>query len=283
MSDKLTKQPWRLAPFEDTYQVPRTLYEVRVKDWSTGLVGDYRGCVVAYIPGGYAEDVDTAAVAMANADLIASAPTLKAEVERLTAENVALRQQLDALTSAAVVVPPLDEQPLALDLEFLVERMDIPSVYNQELAKLREAIVAALRAPKQDTDGQIAAHICNEVMKDFTPKFGIGYSYEDRNVESCEAAEAFAEYLNQLVPGAFVLVDTGDYLIPHCGEDAAGFHRTEKADCQTYDAHYWYYLVSSDDWRHQRDDVERRDAEWRAEHMKCKITGETVAKPEYKI
>lgn len=90
MSDKLTKQPWRLVPFEDTYQTPTPLYEVRVKDWSTGLVGDYRGCVVAYIPGGYADDADTAAVAQANAELIASAPTLKAEIERLAAENAAL-------------------------------------------------------------------------------------------------------------------------------------------------------------------------------------------------
>ncbi len=90
MNDKLTKQPWQLVPFADTYQTPEPLFEVRVKDWSTGLAGDYRGCVVAYVPGGYADDADTAAVAQANAKLIASAPTLKTEVERLTAENAAL-------------------------------------------------------------------------------------------------------------------------------------------------------------------------------------------------
>jgi len=90
MNDKLTNQPWQLEPFVDTYQTPEPLFEVRVKDWSTGLAGDYRGCVVAYVPGGYADDADTAAVAQANAKLIASAPALKAEVERLTAENAAL-------------------------------------------------------------------------------------------------------------------------------------------------------------------------------------------------
>lgn len=283
MSDKLTTQPWHLATFEDTYLTPRTLYEVRVKDWSTGLVGDYRGCVVAYIPGGYIDDADTAAVAAANAELIASAPTLKADVERLTAENAALREQLAALISGIELETSVVEQPLTLDLEFLVERMDIPCIYEDQRTGLREMIVAALRAPKRDGDGQIAAHICNEVMKDFTPKFGIGYTYEDRNLEASEAAEEFVAYLEQLVPGAFVLVDTGDYLMPQCGENRTGYHRVEKVDCETYDPHYWYYLVPYDDWVRQRDEVERRNAEWRAEHMKCKVTGEPIETQDHHI
>lgn len=101
MNDKLTKQPWQLVPFADTYQTPEPLYEVRVKDWSTGLAGDYRGCIVAYVPGGYADDTDTAAVAQANAELIASAPTLKEEVERLTAENARLSAQIAKMTDDA--------------------------------------------------------------------------------------------------------------------------------------------------------------------------------------
>jgi hypothetical protein len=85
-----TKLHWQIEPFKDTYDLPAPLFEVRVKDWSTGLVGDYRGCVVAYVPGGYVNDLDTGYVAAENAALIAKAPEMAAEIDALRAVNTRL-------------------------------------------------------------------------------------------------------------------------------------------------------------------------------------------------
>lgn len=208
---------------------------------------------------------------------------LRAYAASVEAENAALAADLRSWMDSIEPETSFAEQLLTLDLEVLVERMDIPCVYEEQRARLGEMIVSALRAPKRDGEGSITAHVCNEVMKNFTPKFAIGYSYEDRNLESTEAAHAFAEYVNQLVPGVFVLVDTGDYLMPHCGENRTGYHRVEKVDCETYDPHYWLYLVPRDEWERQRVDVERAVAEWRAEHMKCKVTGEPIETQDHHI
>lgn len=89
-------QPWSVTPFTDTYELPKFLYEIRVKDWTLPLVGDYQGCVVAYIAGGNWDDPDALPVAQAHAELIASAPALKAENDRLRLENEALHRLLKA-------------------------------------------------------------------------------------------------------------------------------------------------------------------------------------------
>ena len=106
-----TKLHWQIEPFKDTYTLPTPLFEVRVKDWSTGLVGDYRGCVVAYIPGGYVNDLDTGYVAAENAALIAKAPEMAAEIDRLRAVNAA---QSDMLKGAALAAAQREQERLAL-------------------------------------------------------------------------------------------------------------------------------------------------------------------------
>lgn len=79
----MAKTEWHIEPFSDTYQLPKLLHEIRVKDWNNPLIGDHKGCVVAYVAGGNWDDPDARPVAQANAELIASAPSLKAENERL--------------------------------------------------------------------------------------------------------------------------------------------------------------------------------------------------------
>lgn len=100
----ITEQTWHVGAFRDTSQPPPFLHEIRVKDWSTGLVGDYRGCIVALVPGGYADDADTLQVAAENAALIASAPTLKAENAQLRADIAEALAKLARITRASGVL-----------------------------------------------------------------------------------------------------------------------------------------------------------------------------------
>lgn len=74
---------WNVEPHTGTATLPMLLHEITVYDWSLPLVGDYKGCVVAYVAGASWDDPEARKVAQANAELIASAPTLKAENERL--------------------------------------------------------------------------------------------------------------------------------------------------------------------------------------------------------
>ncbi len=74
---------WLVEPHNPDTQAAMLLHEIIVRDWSLPLVGDHRGCVVAYVAGAYWDDPDARAVAQANAELIAAAPALKAENERL--------------------------------------------------------------------------------------------------------------------------------------------------------------------------------------------------------
>lgn len=102
----LTNRPWHMKAFDTDITLPPILHQIVVKDWSTGLIGDYRGCVVAYIVGGYVNDVDTLAIAAQNAEFIASAPTrieqlerekqeLLAQVDKLKQENKKLKRRLN--------------------------------------------------------------------------------------------------------------------------------------------------------------------------------------------
>lgn len=164
-----------------------------------------------------------------------------------------------------------------LAFEKLTEQMNIPYAGLSDLGDLRELIVEAIFAPERGDNG-VAIHVCNEVMKDFEPKFDIGYSYEDRNLESTEDAEAFFnDLLDQIAPGAFVLITTGDLIMTTCGDHGTGWHSDTKHDCETYDPHYWYYIVPRDAWEQQREETMRRDEAWRTERMKCSNPAPTSA------
>lgn len=80
--------------------LPKLLHEIRVNDWSLPLVADYRGAIVAYVAGAYWDDPEARKVAAQNAELIASAPALKAENERLKAEIERLNKKLSRVRRA---------------------------------------------------------------------------------------------------------------------------------------------------------------------------------------
>lgn len=95
MTTELKSTSWEVEAYVDTYTLPKLLHEIRVKDWSLPLVGDYKGNIVAYVAGAYWDDPEAAVLAKQHAELIASAPTLKAENERL-------QKQVDELKAALV-------------------------------------------------------------------------------------------------------------------------------------------------------------------------------------
>ena len=86
-------QKWEVVEFTGG-TLPMLLHEIRVKDWSFPLVGDYRGCIVAYIAGANWNDPEAVELARQNAELIASAPALKTENELLKAEVERLNKKL---------------------------------------------------------------------------------------------------------------------------------------------------------------------------------------------
>lgn len=154
-------------------------------------------------------------------------------------------------------------------VEALLDLMDIPSVYGYETADtLRKEILGALTAPRL-ADGSLEYHVCNEVASTIKPFYPVGYSYEDRDLASVELAEDFFHALDRIVPGHFVLISTGDYIMTTCGDEGNGYHREARWDCETYDPRYWYYLVPRHEWELQKEDVMRRDAAWRNAKMQC--------------
>lgn len=154
-------------------------------------------------------------------------------------------------------------------IEKLVERLDIPYAGLSDLGILREQIAAAFLAGEREDETNLEVHICNEVMNTIEPRFDIGYSYEDRNLESCDAATEFFEWLGQVLPGHFVLITTGDYIIPNCGDNGTAYHADSRHDCETYDPHYWFYVMTRDEWDRQSEDIKKRDSEWREHMMQC--------------
>jgi len=89
-------QKWEVVEFTGG-TLPMLLHEIRVRDWSLPLVGDYRGCIVAYVAGANWNDPQAVGLAQQNAELIASAPALKAENEQLKAEIERLNEKLRRL------------------------------------------------------------------------------------------------------------------------------------------------------------------------------------------
>lgn len=88
----------------------------------------------------------------------------------------------------------------------------------------------------------------------------LGQSWEDRNLESIQAAEALFDLLDVQTPGKFVLINTGDYFIPTC--------KHEK--CETYDANYCLVAITAADWEQHRVAVLGFDQAWRTDRKKCK-------------
>jgi len=88
---QVTESKWFIRQYNGEYELPQLLLEIRVEAWGLPLIGDYQGCVVAYIPGDYNKDNDESReLAIEIASFITS---LKEENERLKAEAAKWRRR----------------------------------------------------------------------------------------------------------------------------------------------------------------------------------------------
>ena len=88
----------------------------------------------------------------------------------------------------------------------------------------------------------------------------LGGTFEDRNIEGFEGGKAFARWIAEHAPDAFVLIDTGDYLHADC----------DHLECETYDAFYNVWLVPSSVWAQAQEQVLAADATWREALAHCR-------------
>jgi hypothetical protein len=89
-------------------------------------------------------------------------------------------------------------------------------------------------------------------------------SYEDNNIDVWADAEALFDWLNTSDPDAFVLVQTGDYIVPPCAIEQ------NHVQCETYDNYNnRLILMARVTWDANKDRVEQIDAMWRKERMLC--------------
>lgn len=88
----------------------------------------------------------------------------------------------------------------------------------------------------------------------------LGQSWEDHDLNALERGEATFDLLDAQTPGKFVLIDTGDYLIPNCTHEK----------CETYDANYALVAIASADWEIHRTAVLGFDYAWRTIRRQCK-------------
>ena len=117
---------------------------------------------------------------------------------------------------------------------------------------------------KNDNQPEIEKrHYCNyamNTMRDETKNssmecFIIHSTYEDRDIDGYNEALSFAELVNFLRPGEFILIDTGDYIA------------ADDPDDETYDPYYVLYLVHKSDFDALAWRLDELDSEWRSEKM----------------
>ena len=132
--------------------------------------------------------------------------------------------------------------------EYLIDTLDLPKTLRQSL---KQNITK-----NKITLPEYTLHVCNDVMKDFLPKWEIGYSYEDHNLYGrygVTQAEEKWEQIRTIAPGRYVHITTGDLI------SAAD----SLPDSDTYDPHYYHYIVEAAVWRFKRKTVMALDAQWR--------------------
>jgi hypothetical protein len=109
-------------------------------------------------------------------------------------------------------------------------------------------------------------HIANAVVDLIPEKHSLHYMWEDNDIEGSRAAYDFYDWLEKHSQNQFILIDTGDYIVPECCRVSdPPYH-----NCENYDAHYYLYLVPMAIWEACRDEVMTKDAEWREQAKQCK-------------
>lgn len=88
----------------------------------------------------------------------------------------------------------------------------------------------------------------------------LGGTYEDKNLHTYYSARGAAQIINQLIPGRFVMIRTGDYII-------SGQNANQDAE-ETYDARHEIIIVTREKFTELKTELDRVDNEWRTERMR---------------
>jgi hypothetical protein len=114
-------------------------------------------------------------------------------------------------------------------------------------------------------------HLSNDIVHLIPEKRRLHNMYEDNDLEGLGEAEEFATWLEEHAPGAFILIDTGDYITPECSKNPDDAFRKHWNACELYDPYYALYLVPVAVWRDCEEQVRAADAEWRAQKNQCQL------------
>jgi hypothetical protein len=109
-------------------------------------------------------------------------------------------------------------------------------------------------------------HLANAVIDRIPEKKLLHSMWEDNDLEGNEEAIEHYAWLEQHAPGMFVLIDTGDYIVPECIRES--YDRAHE-HCETYDATYALYLVPMHIWNECSDAVLAANLEWHNQHNRC--------------
>lgn len=95
----------------------------------------------------------------------------------------------------------------------------------------------------------------DEILKNKPGVFALHHMYEDGDLYgNVEAHYAFSRFVEHLLPGRYVLIDTGDYIYEF-GTDGIN----------TYDPEYNLYLVAIETFNKYSKELKQRDDLWREE------------------
>lgn len=119
-------------------------------------------------------------------------------------------------------------------------------------------------------------HLANDIVHLIPEKRRMHNMYEDNDLDGLSEAEEFVAWLEEHAPGAFILVDTGDYITPDCSKNPDDAYRKHWYACELYDAYYSLYLVPSGVWRDCAEQVLAADRAWRQEKNRCQLVKEPL-------
>jgi hypothetical protein len=114
-------------------------------------------------------------------------------------------------------------------------------------------------------------HLANDIVHLIPEKRRLHNMYEDNDLDGLCEAEEFVTWLEEHAPGAFILVDTGDYITPECSKNPDDAYRKHWYACELYDAYYALYLVPVGVWRECAEQVLAAHTAWRREKNQCQL------------
>lgn len=120
-------------------------------------------------------------------------------------------------------------------------------------------------------------HLANDIVHLIPDMHKLHDIYEDNDLDDgLQCAEQFVAWLEEHAPGAFILVDTGDYITPECSKNPDDAFRKHWNACELYDPYYALYLVPAAVWSDCAEQVKAADKAWRVQKNQCQLVKEIL-------